>query len=99
LDFEYLTDSRHFHLSSFYLQSGLRARAPELFRKMKDAGLYDFAGHERPIRDDGWEGGLEEALRYVDIFLPNEREAQKRRRLTIWRRRCKSSRRSCLWWW
>jgi sugar/nucleoside kinase (ribokinase family) len=27
--------------------------------------------------DDGWEGGLDEALRYVDIFLPNEREAQK----------------------
>ncbi len=76
LDFEYLTDSRHFHLSSFYLQSGLRARAPELFRKMKDAGLTtSLDTNDDP--DDGWEGGLEEALRYVDIFLPNEREAQK----------------------
>jgi sugar/nucleoside kinase (ribokinase family) len=27
--------------------------------------------------DDSWQGGLHEALRYVDIFLPNEREARK----------------------
>ncbi len=26
--------------------------------------------------DDQWEGGLLEVLRYVDIFLPNEREAK-----------------------
>jgi sugar/nucleoside kinase (ribokinase family) len=76
LDFEYLTDSRHFHVSSFYLQSGLRARVPELFRKIKDAGLtISLDTNDDP--DDGWKGGLDEALRYVDIFLPNEREAQK----------------------
>jgi sugar/nucleoside kinase (ribokinase family) len=76
LDFEYLTDSRHFHVSSFYLQSGLRARVPELFRKIKDAGLtISLDTNDDP--DDGWAGGLDEALRYVDIFLPNEREAQK----------------------
>lgn len=27
--------------------------------------------------DDRWEGGLDEALRYVDIFMSNEPEAQK----------------------
>ncbi|MGD0567246.1 MAG: sugar kinase [Candidatus Sulfotelmatobacter sp.] len=76
LDFEYLTDSRHFHLSSFYLQRGLRPRVPELFRKMKEAGLStSLDTNDDP--DDGWEGGLQEALRYVDVFLPNEREAQK----------------------
>ena len=76
LDFDYLTDSRHFHLSSFYLQSGLRARVPELFRRMKDAGLtISLDTNDDP--DDGWGGGLDEALRYVDIFMPNEREAQK----------------------
>ncbi len=76
LDFDYLTDSRHFHLSSFYLQSGLRARVPELFRRMKNAGLtVSLDTNDDP--DDGWKGGLDEALRYVDIFLPNEREAQK----------------------
>jgi sugar/nucleoside kinase (ribokinase family) len=76
LDFDYLTDSRHFHVSSFYLQRGLRARIPELFRQMKDSGLtVSLDTNDDP--DDTWEGGLDEALRYVDIFLPNEREAQK----------------------
>jgi sugar/nucleoside kinase (ribokinase family) len=76
LDFDYLTDSRHFHFSSFYLQSGLRARVPELFRKLKDAGLtVSLDTNDDP--DDGWKGGLDEALRYVDIFMPNEREVQK----------------------
>ena len=43
---------------------------------MKDAGLTtSLDTNDDP--DDGWEGGLQEALRYVDIFLPNEREAQK----------------------
>jgi sugar/nucleoside kinase (ribokinase family) len=76
LDLDYLADSRHFHLSSFYLQSGLRPRVPELFRKMKEAGLTtSLDTNDDP--DDGWQGGLDEALRYVDVFLPNEREAQK----------------------
>ena len=76
LDFGYLTDSRHFHCSSFYLQRGLRPRVAELFRKLKQAGLsISLDTNDDP--DDRWEGGLKEALRYVDVFLPNEREAQK----------------------
>jgi sugar/nucleoside kinase (ribokinase family) len=76
LDLDYLADSRHFHFSSFYLQSGIRPRVPELFRKMKEAGLTtSLDTNDDP--DDTWEGGLQDALRYVDVFLPNEREAQK----------------------
>ena len=76
LDLDYLADSRHFHLSSFYLQRGLRPRVPELFRKMKEAGLtVSLDTNDDP--DDVWEGGLQDALRYVDVFMPNEREAQK----------------------
>lgn len=76
LDFEYLTDSRHLHFCSFYLQHGLRPQVPALFRKIKQAGLtISLDTNDDP--DDGWEGGLQEALRYVDIFMPNEREAQK----------------------
>jgi sugar/nucleoside kinase (ribokinase family) len=76
LDLDYLTDSRHFHFSSFYLQRGLRPRVPELFRKMKEAGLTtSLDTNDDP--DDTWGGGLQDALRYVDVFLPNEREAQK----------------------
>lgn len=76
LDLDYLTDSRHLHFSSFYLQRGLRPQVPELFRKMKAAGLtISLDTNDDP--EDGWEGGLHEALRYVDVFMPNEREAQK----------------------
>ena len=76
LDLDYLANARHFHLSSFYLQRGLRPRVPELFRKMKEAGLTtSLDTNDDP--DDGWKGGLDETLRYVDVFLPNEREAQK----------------------
>ena len=43
---------------------------------MKDAGLtVSLDTNDDP--DDGWEGGLDEALRYVDIFMPNALEAQK----------------------
>jgi sugar/nucleoside kinase (ribokinase family) len=76
LDLDYLANSRHFHISSFYLQRGLRPRVPELFRKMKEAGLTtSLDTNDDP--DDGWKGGLDEALRYVDVFLPNEREVRK----------------------
>jgi sugar/nucleoside kinase (ribokinase family) len=76
LDLDYLADSRHFHFSSFFLQRELRPRVPELFRKMKEAGLsISLDTNDDPA--DGWQGGLEEALRYIDIFMPNEREAQK----------------------
>jgi sugar/nucleoside kinase (ribokinase family) len=76
LDLDYLSNSHHFHLSSFYLQRGLQARVPELFRRMKEAGLTtSLDTNDDP--DDGWKGGLDEVLRYVDVFLPNEREAQK----------------------
>jgi len=76
LDLAYLADSRHFHVSSYYLQGGLRPRVAELFRKMKEAGLTtSLDTNDDP--DDTWEGGLQDALRYVDVFLPNEREAPK----------------------
>ncbi len=76
LDFEFLIDSRHFHLSSFYLQKGLTASVPELFRKIKEAGLtISLDTNDDP--DDRWEGQLLEAMQYVDVFLPNAREAKK----------------------
>src|SRR5437868_9883261 len=39
LDLTYLADSRHFHLSSYYLQRPLRPRVSELFRHLKSKGL------------------------------------------------------------
>jgi sugar/nucleoside kinase (ribokinase family) len=76
LDFDYLTSAKHFHLSSYYLQRGLTEHIPEIFRRIKAAGLtISLDTNDDP--DDGWKSGLQEALRYVDVFMPNGREAQK----------------------
>ena len=74
LDFDYLTDSRHFHFSSFYLQTRLRPHITELFKKLKAAGLtISLDTNDDPT--DLWEGGLRDVLNYVDILMPNAREA------------------------
>jgi sugar/nucleoside kinase (ribokinase family) len=76
LDLDYLADSRHFHFSSYYLQRALLPRVGELFQRLKAKGLtISLDTNDDP--DDRWEGGLHEVLRYVDVFLPNEREACK----------------------
>ncbi len=76
LDMEYLTSSRHFHLSSFFLHRGLVQQIPELLKKLKEAGLtISLDTNDDP--EDKWADTLPEALRYVDILMPNEREACK----------------------
>ncbi|MCU1268819.1 MAG: Ribokinase [Acidobacteriaceae bacterium] len=76
LDLDYLSSAKHFHLSSYYLQRGLRPDVPILLKKMKSAGLTTSLDcNDDP--DDRWEGGIRETLRYVDVFLPNAREAMR----------------------
>jgi sugar/nucleoside kinase (ribokinase family) len=73
LDLDYLKSARHFHLSSLYLHRGLLPDVPRLFREMKAAGLTtSLDTNDDP--DDRWTG-LDELFPYVDIFLPNQREA------------------------
>jgi sugar/nucleoside kinase (ribokinase family) len=74
LDFDYLSDARHFHLSSLYLQQALRPDVGELFRRLKAAGLtISLDTNDDP--QDLWGGGLKDLLKYVDVLLPNAREA------------------------
>jgi sugar/nucleoside kinase (ribokinase family) len=76
LDLDYLASARHFHLSSLFLQRKLLPDVPELFRRMKEAGLTtSLDTNDDP--DDRWDGNLEEIFPNVDILLPNEREAMK----------------------
>ncbi|HXY49055.1 MAG TPA: carbohydrate kinase family protein [Terriglobales bacterium] len=76
LDFDYLTDASHFHLSSFYLQRGLTPHVGELFRRLKASGLtISLDTNDDP--DDTWGGGLIDVLQYVDVFLPNARELKR----------------------
>lgn len=76
LDLDYLTSSRHFHLASFFLQESLRPDAPKLLAIMQKAGLTT----SLDTNDDAsnqWGEPVFEALRYVDIFLPNAAEARR----------------------
>ena len=76
IDLDYLASARHFHMSSLFLQRELLPHVPELFRRMKSAGLTtSLDTNDDP--DDRWDSGLEDILPHVDILLPNEREAMK----------------------
>jgi sugar/nucleoside kinase (ribokinase family) len=94
LNLDYLASARHFHMSSLFLQRGLLPRTPELFRRMKSAGLTtSLDTNDDP--EDRWDGGLEEILPHVDILLPNEREAMRCPGLTTWKLRFRDSHTRC----
>jgi sugar/nucleoside kinase (ribokinase family) len=74
LDLDYLSSSRHFHLSSLFLHKSLQADLPGIFRELKSAGLtLSLDTNDDP--EDRWQGPLEELLDLTDILLPNEQEA------------------------
>lgn len=76
LDLSYVFDAKHLHLSSYFLQKGLRPDLIEIFRKAKDAGLTtSLDTNDDP--EGRWSGDIQLLLKYVDILLPNEREACK----------------------
>ncbi len=76
LDMNYLTSSRHFHLSSLFLQTGLHLGLPKLFDTLKAEGLtISLDTNDDPT--GRWGGILQELLDKIDILLPNEEELQK----------------------
>lgn len=73
LDLSYVFNAKHLHVSSYFLQKGLRPHFIEIFRKAKDAGLTtSLDTNDDP--EGRWSGDIQLLLRYVDILLPNERE-------------------------
>jgi sugar/nucleoside kinase (ribokinase family) len=73
LDLDYLTSSRHFHLSSYFLQQGIRADVPRLFAHLKEAGLtISVDPNDDPL--DEWGESFLDILKHVDVLMPNERE-------------------------
>ena len=76
LDFDYILSARHLHLSSFFLHRALRPQIAELFRRAKAKGLTtSLDTNDDP--EDRWADDLQQVLKFVDIFFPNEREAKK----------------------
>jgi sugar/nucleoside kinase (ribokinase family) len=74
LDIARILEARHLHLSSYFLQQALRSRVPDLFRIAKEAELStSLDTNDDP--DDRWERDVLDVLPWVDVLLPNEREA------------------------
>lgn len=73
LDQNFVFNAKHLHLSSYFLQKGIRPHLIAIFRKAKEAGLTtSLDTNDDP--EDRWSGDIQLLLRYVDILLPNERE-------------------------
>ncbi|HUL32612.1 MAG TPA: carbohydrate kinase family protein [Candidatus Eisenbacteria bacterium] len=74
LDLPRVAEARHLHLSSYFLQKALQPRIGELFRFAKESGLStSLDTNDDP--EDHWGRDVLEVLPWVDILLPNEREA------------------------
>lgn len=75
IPWDYLKQAQHLHLSSYYMQPGLRPDCPELFRRAKELGLStSFDSNWDP--DEQWGEEVLKVLDYVDVFLPNDEEAR-----------------------
>ena len=74
LDLDYLKSARHFHLSSYFLHRALLPDMPTLLKEVKQAGLtISLDTNDDPT--DQWEDGITRVLPYVDVLMPNQREA------------------------
>jgi sugar/nucleoside kinase (ribokinase family) len=71
-----LSQTRHLHLGSYFIQDGLRPDVPRLFSLAHQQGVtVSLDTNYDPAED--WDNGLQEALAHTDIFLPNETECCK----------------------
>ena len=76
LDFSYLLQAKHLHVSSYFLHKKLRPSMVDLFRKAKEAGLTtSLDTNDDP--ENRWSSDIQLVFKYVDILLPNENEACK----------------------
>jgi sugar/nucleoside kinase (ribokinase family) len=74
LDLKRVFEARHLHLSSYFLQRALRPRVGELFRLAKQSGLStSLDTNDDP--EDLWDKQVLDVFQWVDVLLPNEREA------------------------
>jgi len=74
IDLSLFERARHLHVASFFLQAGIKDDLPAILIEAKRKGL-------TTSLDTGWDpakvwnGPLQRALKYIEVFLPNENEA------------------------
>jgi len=75
VDWALFDQTRHLHVGSYFLQTGLQGGLPELLAQARARGL-------TVSQDTGWDpaeewdGGFWETLAQTDLFLPNDSEAR-----------------------
>jgi sugar/nucleoside kinase (ribokinase family) len=76
LDLTYVYNAKHLHVSSYFLQKGLRGSLIDIFRRAKESGLTtSLDTNDDP--ENRWSTEIQLLLKYTDILFPNEREACK----------------------
>ena len=70
---EALARARHLHLSSYFLQPGLRPSVRALFQRAQALGLTTSLDPQWDPAER-WDLNLADVLPHVDVFLPNEKE-------------------------
>jgi sugar/nucleoside kinase (ribokinase family) len=71
----FLKDHQHLHMSSYYLQEGLRKSFAHIFREAKQSGLTtSFDPNCDPTRM--WGEGIREVFAHTDVLFLNEMEAR-----------------------
>lgn len=71
---EALGDTRHVHVSAYFLQTTLQPDVPELFARAHEAGATTSLDTNWDPAE-AWTSGIDAALAETDLFLPNEAEA------------------------
>jgi len=75
IPFEKLKSARHLHLSSIFLQPGLKNDIVDLFRIAKEIGLTTSLDVQWDPREK-WDIPLLDLLPFVDVFFPNRQELE-----------------------
>lgn len=89
INWETVGQSRHLHLSSFFIQKGLRNDIGRVFRRAKELGVStSFDPQWDP--SECWDLDLAGILPYVDIFMPNKMELLNLTRQTTLQKACDS---------
>lgn len=73
INWEAIGRSRHLHISSVFIQKGIKYDLARIFRKAKESGLSTSLDPQWDP-EEKWEIGIEEVLPFVDIFMPNKSE-------------------------
>ena len=73
ISLEILSQARHLHLTSYFLQTTLKPDVPVLFDLAHHQGLTTSLDTNYDPREV-WDNGLEEVLVRTDVFLPNAAE-------------------------